>query len=340
LENVGWTEANVAPASPVGVGAGLEVELGAPEAGGSMFEAESEDEQPTTSKTVPEIKGSKRFIGSYDTPIQQLRVKMKQMHFTTALVRPPSTTFAHGLTQSDLGAPNLAKALKQHSAYVAWLRSRGIEVHELPPDDRYPDSTFIEDAALIIDGKVLWTRPGAESRRQEPEALRTECCLDLPSSGVRLEQLGTIEAPGTLDGGDVLFLGDRCMVGLSERTNAEGIRQLGHVLEGLGIGVEAVALPPSCLHLKSGLSDLGDGAVLAIPELAEIPTLSAMNVLVVPVGEEYAANCLRVGDTVLLPARFPLTFDLLTRRGFQVDALDVTEFRKMDGGLSCLSLRF
>ncbi len=340
MENVGWTDANVAAASPVGAGVGFPLALGAPEAVGSVFDAESEDEQPTTSKMAPEIKGSKRFIGSYDTQIQRLRVKMKQMHFTTALVRPPSTTFAHGLTQSDLGAPNLSKALKQHSAYVAWLRSRGIVVHELPPDDRYPDSTFIEDAALIIDGKVLWTRPGAESRRQEPDALRAECCLDLPSSGVRLEQLGAIDAPGTLDGGDVLPLGDRCLVGLSERTNAEGIRQLGNVFEGLGIGVEAVALPPTCLHLKSGLSDLGDGVVLAVPELGKIPNLAAMDVLVVPLGEEYAANCLRVGNTVLLPARFPQTFELLTRRGFQVDALDVSEFRKMDGGLSCLSLRF
>lgn len=265
---------------------------------------------------------------------------MKRMHFTTALVRPPSTTFAHGLTKSGLGAPNLSKALKQHGAYVAWLRAHEVQVHELPPDDRYPDSTFIEDAALVIDGKVVWTRPGADARRQEPEVLKVECCLDLPSSGVKLDQLGSIEEPGTLDGGDVLLLGQRCLVGLSERTNPEGVRQLANFLEALGIVVEPVSLPSSCLHLKSGISNLGRGVVLAVSELADIPNLSGMDVLVVPVGEEYAANCLRLRESVLLPARYPLTFELLVSRGYQVDALDVSEFRKMDGGLSCLSLRF
>lgn len=338
LEKVGCTEANVAPASPLG--AGERFDEGLADGAGSEFDVDSEDEQPTTSSTAPEIKGSKRFIGPNDTQIPPCRVNMTSMLFTTALVRPPSTTYAHGLTQSGLGAPNLSKALKQHTAYVAWLRSHGIEVHELPPDDRFPDSTFIEDAALIIGSNVVWMRPGAESRSQEPELLRTECCLDLPSSGIRLDQLGAIEGPGTLDGGDVLMLGDRCLVGLSQRTNAEGIRQLGKILEALGIVVEAVGLPTSCLHLKSGVSDLGDGVILAVPELADSPSLGGLKVLVVPVGEEYAANCLRVGETILLPSRFPQTFELLTRHGFQVDGLDVSEFRKMDGGLSCLSLRF
>lgn len=255
--------------------------------------------------------------------------------FTRALVRPPAGSFADGLTTVDLGAPVLARALEQHEAYCEALVACGLELLHLPPDDRYPDSTFVEDTAVIARGAAIVTRPGAASRAGEVDAIRS--ALAGFFSG-----LDEIQAPGTVDGGDICEAGGHVFIGLSHRTNEEGAAQLARFLALQGLTFENVDIRnvSGILHLKSGISYLGDGRMLVIEALAEHPAFSSLTVLRVPRGEEYAANAIRVNDRVLLPAGYPGVEDLLRNAGDTLLTLDMSEFRKMDGGLSCLSLRF
>ena len=174
--------------------------------------------------------------------------------FTRAIVRPPGRNFAGGLTTSGLGPPDLDRAVSQHRAYVETLRLCGLEVVQLPADETHPDSTFVEDAAVCAASGAIITRPGAESRRGEIASIRAALRLYFPLPA-------SIHAPGTLDGGDVCAAGDTVFIGLSERTNEAGARQLSAWLEGLGFEVRLVDIRGSAglLHLKSGLAFLGEG---------------------------------------------------------------------------------
>jgi dimethylargininase len=256
------------------------------------------------------------------------------MQFTRAIVRRPGPNFAAGLTTSGLGPPHLDDALAQHEHYCAALHACGVDLLRLPADPRFPDATFVEDTAVLTARGAIVTRPGAPSRVGETDAVRTVLAP-------LFHDLARIEFPGTLDGGDVCQVEDRFIIGLSDRTNAEGARQLAAWLHSLGYSSDIVDVRPDprLLHLKSGLSYLGDGRLLVVDSLSDAPVLRALEQIRVPAGAEYAANCIRVNDYVIMPAGFPTLQSVLQDRGFATIAVEVSEFRKMDGGLSCLSLR-
>ncbi len=257
------------------------------------------------------------------------------MTFSRAILRPPGRSFAQGLTTSGLGPPDLELAARQHRSYSEALRLCGLDVIQLPADDRYPDSTFVEDTAVLAGSGSIVTRPGAPTRRGETAAVRAALRLYFPLPA-------SIHEPGTLDGGDVCQAGDIVLIGISERTNESGARQLAAWIEGLGLESRIVDVreTPGLLHLKSGISYLGDGRLAAVESLAGRPEFSGFMALVVPAGEEYAANCLRVNGYFLVAAGFPRFSAALRSLGPTVIELEMSEFRKMDGGLSCLSLRF
>lgn len=252
--------------------------------------------------------------------------------FTNAVVRLPCRNLVHGLTHAGLGPPEYGRALEQHAAYVEALRGCGLAVTVLEPDEAYPDSVFIEDTAVLSGDTAVICRLGAPSRRGEEKSVGL--ALKPFFSG-----LEAILAPGTLEGGDVMLVARRLYVGLSARTNRDGARQLGEILKRQGM--ETVPVPLSMvLHLKTGINFLGDGLLLASGEFLQQGIFSDFAIVAVPVGEEYAANSLRVNDRVLVPAGFPETRRAIERTGLETLAVDVSEFRKLDGGLSCLSLRF
>lgn len=257
------------------------------------------------------------------------------MSFTHAIVRPPCGRFAEGLTTAGLGLPDLALARVQHEAYVRALEALGLTATRLPADDRFPDSTFVEDTAVLARGLAVLCRPGASSRAGEVEAVR-------PAVEAFFPDVAAIEAPGTVDGGDVCEAGDHVFVGVSERTNAEGARQLaGHLAtRGLGTTLVDVRGIPGLLHLKSGIAWLGGRTLAVSAPFASRRELAGWDLLLVPDDEEYAANAVLVNGAVLLAEGFPRFEAALRSRGFPTVALGMSEFRKLDGGLSCLSLRF
>jgi dimethylargininase len=254
--------------------------------------------------------------------------------FRHALVRPPGATFAAGLTRAGLGAPDLALARAQHARYCAALERCGLAVTRLAPDDAHPDAPFVEDCAVLVPGLAVVTRPGAESRRGEVAAIRA-------AIGDRFAEVREIAAPGTLDGGDVCAAGGAFFVGVSARTNEDGARQLAEFLSRRLYAVTLVDIRgvPGLLHLKSGLADLGDGRLAAVAALAERDLFAGYEVVRVEPDEEYAANCVRVNDHVLVAAGCPRLAAALGALGYATIALEMSEFRKQDGGLSCLSLR-
>lgn len=257
------------------------------------------------------------------------------MSFTHAIVRPPAATFAEGLTTAGLGPPDLPLALAQHRAYVAALEACGLVVTALPPDDRFPDSTFVEDTAVLARGLAVLCRPGASSRLGEVEGIR-------PALAPFFRSFARIEPPGTVDGGDVCEAGDQVFIGVSGRTNEEGARQLAthlatHGLTSSLVDVRGVA---GLLHLKSGLAWLGGRTLAVAGPFASRAELAAWDLLRVPDGEEYAANAVLVNGRVLVATGYPGFEAAVKALGLPVVPLDMSEFRKLDGGLSCLSLRF
>jgi dimethylargininase len=255
--------------------------------------------------------------------------------FRNAIVRPPPPNFGDGLTTVDLGAPDHALALLQHEAYCASLERCGLQLTRLPADPRHPDSTFVEDTAIPVGGRVVLTRPGAATRRGEVAAIRE-------ALSKFYDRMEAIEEPGTLDGGDVCEADGHVLIGLSDRTNEEGARQLDAFLAkgdmtSATIDVRSIH---GILHLKSGLAYVGQGRVVTIEALAAHPALDRYQVLTVEAKESYAANCVLVNDRVLVPSEHHRTLAALEHLGLEPIALDMSEFQKMDGGLSCLSLRF
>src|SRR5215204_3045742 len=228
------------------------------------------------------------------------------MHFTRAIVRPPGATFAGGITSSGLGPPDLTQALQQHEAYCRALERLGLSLTRLPADSDFPDSTFVEDAAIVTAEGAILTRPGAASREGEVIALGE-------ALSHWFSELERITPPGTVDGGDVCEAEDHFFIGVSHRTNMEGAAQLARWLAGRGYGSSVIDIRRSAgmLHLKSGLSWLGGRRLVAWGELAGHETLRGWEVVRVPEGEEYAANCIRVNDAVLIADGFPRTAAIL-----------------------------
>lgn len=256
------------------------------------------------------------------------------MNFTRAIVRPPSANFAAGLTSVDLGEPDYELALRQHAAYCGALEECGLTLTRLAPDERYPDATFVEDTALLTSHGAVITRPGAHTRRGEIEEIERVLRRFYPS-------LVSISDPATVDAGDVCEAGDTFFIGVSERTNEAGAKQLAGFLNDWGYRSALIDIRglSKILHLKSGLAYLGGNRLLVIDELKDLKQFPGYELVHVDADEAYAANCLSLNGRLLMASGFPRLGSELAKLNYQTMELDMSEFQKMDGGLSCLSLR-
>ena len=254
------------------------------------------------------------------------------LRFSKAIVRSPGSSIQDAITTVSLGMPDPERARLQHSAYVQVLRDLGVDVKVLPPSNLFPDSVFVEDTAVFRENAVVVTRPGASSRRGESGLIR-------PFLESLDREVLSISSPGTLDGGDVLLAGKSFFVGISERTNAEGFKQFSAAVSRYSYDAHAVPLA-SGLHLKSGISLVEEGLLLTAPGCGVDPVFDSFEKILTPEDECYAANCIYVNGSILVAAGFPGTASALVKRGLEIREVAVDEFQKVDGGLSCLSLRF
>jgi dimethylargininase len=258
------------------------------------------------------------------------------MRFTKAIVRLPGANFSQGLTMSGSpSGPDFRKALEQHAAYRRALEACGVEVVVMAADDNFPDGTFVEDTFVIAERVAIVTRPGAKTRMGEVESVAKAV------QGLR-PRLERIEAPGTVDGGDICQVDDHFLIGLSARTNEAGAAQLAAILARHQYTSSTLDIRqhPSLLHLKSGIAYLGERRFLIAPGFPTAERLADCEMIEVATGEIYAANAVRVNDEVLIASGFPELAGTLAKLRYRVHSLDMSEFAKMDGGLSCLSLRF
>tara|TARA_Y100000294_G_scaffold150393_1_gene147669 strand:- start:234 stop:998 length:765 start_codon:yes stop_codon:yes gene_type:complete len=254
------------------------------------------------------------------------------MHFTHAIVCPPCNNFIYGITTASLGKPNYLNALVQHQEYVELLEKMGLEITVLSPDDDYPDSTFVEDTAVLLSPCVIVSNPGAESRRGEINSVEQL----LKKKFIEIEK---IVEPATLDGGDVLEAGICFYIGISERTNKAGADQLIDILTKYG-KIGSIIPVNKGLHLKSAVSYLDENHILIDPESIDSNYFKGFTIMTTESSEGYAANSISINGTVIMPKGFPRTRDKVEEAGFSVMTIDISEFRKLDGGLSCLSLRY
>jgi dimethylargininase len=254
------------------------------------------------------------------------------MTFSNAIVRTPGPSMVHGLTSADLGKPDFETALNQHAAYIQALKACGLQVTVLPADDTFPDSTFVEDTALVTRACAIITRPGAPSRRDETGAIEAALRGFFPV-------IERVTAPGTVDAGDIIMVGNHFYIGLSQRTDTDGAAQVIRILARYGMTGSTIPLQ-NVLHLKSGVTWLERGRMVTAGEFIGRPEFAAYMEIRVDDDEQYAANCLYLNGTVLIATGYPKLKRAIAACGYRTMALDLSEFRKLDGGLSCLSLRF
>lgn len=251
--------------------------------------------------------------------------------FKKAIVRKPCKNLVNGLTTANLGKPDYLLALKQHQAYIQALEECGLEVTVLEANENYPDSTFVEDTALLTPECAIITNPATHSRNGEIIELSQVIENVYPI-------VETISHPGTLEGGDVMMVGNHFYIGLSERTNLFGANQLLGILAKYGLLGSTIPVK-NALHLKSGVSYLENNNLLITNNFKNVPEFQKYNLILVD-DESYAANSLWINDKVLVPNEFPNTRKKIEQAGYLTIEVDVSEFRKLDGGLSCLSLRY
>ena len=255
--------------------------------------------------------------------------------FTNVIVRKPGRSLCDGITSApELGQPIYERAVEEHDDYIAALKQCGVEVTELPALEAYPDSCFVEDPAVITRCGAIITNPGADTRNGEKDEIEPTIRQFFDD-----EHVAHIVAPGTLDGGDVMMVGDHFFVGRSARTNEEGIRQFIEILEGWGLSGSEVPLE-EVLHLKTGVNYLEDGNMLVSGEFIDKPDFAEYNKVIVPEDEAYGANCIWVNGTVIVPEGYPTVLKAVQDLGYKTLVVDTSEYRKVDGGLACLSLGF
>jgi dimethylargininase len=249
-----------------------------------------------------------------------------------ALTRGVSPTLGDcELQELDRQPIDIAKAIEQHHCYERCLAELGARVLSLPADARFPDGVFVEDSVVVVDEIAVMTRMGAESRRGEGESIAEALAPFRP--------VHWIEQPATLEGGDVMRIGKQLFVGLSRRTNRDGIAQLSELLQ--PFGYEVIPVPVhGCLHLKSACCYLADQTILANRAWIDAGALREFNIIDVPAEEPRSANVLQIKNALVLPAAFPKTYELLLAIGFQVRTVDVSEFAKAEGGVTCTSILF
>lgn len=252
--------------------------------------------------------------------------------FKTAIVRKPGKSFINGLTEANLGLPNYEKALTQHKSYISALKLCGLNVHILEADEAFPDSTFIEDTALLTPNCAIIMNPGASSRRNEILQMRNVI-------ENYYENIEIVKTPGTVEAGDIMMVGNHFYIGLSERTNNEGAQQVIKILEKYEMSGSVIKVGKG-LHLKSSVAYLEKNNLLATKDFSAHADFKKFNIVEIPTEENYAANCVWINDKVIIPAGFPKSKQKIIDQGYAIHEVDVSEFRKLDGGLSCLSLRF
>lgn len=252
--------------------------------------------------------------------------------FKQAIVRKPAKSFQEGITSSNLGKPDYDKAVFQHSSYIKALKKCGLKIIQLDANDSYPDSTFVEDTAVVNEEVAIIANLGVISRKGE----------EIEIKGV-LERfynnIACIKNSGTLEGGDILRVDNKYYIGVSKRTNKEGVRQLIEILESYSYSCVTVPLS-NVLHLKTGVSYIGDNNLIVSGEFINNPIFKEYNLIEVTKDESYAANSIRINNYVLIPKGFKKLKKSILNHGYDILEIDISEFRKMDGGLSCLSIRF
>ncbi|HEY9646801.1 MAG TPA: arginine deiminase family protein [Chroococcidiopsis sp.] len=255
-------------------------------------------------------------------------------YFSVAIARLPGPDFAQGQT-TYAGTPATAQSydtlLAQHRAYLDTLRGFGLEVIVLDALPGFPDAYFVEDTAVVTPHVAVITRPGAPSRQGEEATIADVLAQYRP--------IAHITAPGTVDGGDVMMVGNHFFIGLSDRTNASGAEQLGQILAAHGHTWETVPVAAG-LHLKSSVNWVGGNTLLLSADFADLPAFAGYDRVVSPKEEDYACNTLWVNDRLIVPSGFPTIAAKLASLGHAIATLDMSEVQRMDGGLSCLSLRF
>ena len=253
--------------------------------------------------------------------------------FRRAITRAPGSSIIDGLRATDTGTPDLDRMRADHALYVASLRETGAEVIELPALEAFPDAVFVEDTALCLPQGAVLMRPGAPSRMGEVAEMA-------PTLRGLYDEVREIGGPGFIEGGDILVTSREILVGLSARTDHAGVLALADLVAPWGHRVRIVTTPPGVLHFKTDCSLLDGETVLATERLAASGCFDGYRVIHTCPGEEAAANTIRFNDLVLMPAGFPATASRLRDLGYDVREIGNTECAKLDGGMSCLSLRF
>lgn len=257
----------------------------------------------------------------------------KSFRFSHAISRLPSSSIVDGLRAIDTGAPDLDLMRQHHGDYIAALRSTGAAVHVLDPLDEFPDAVFVEDAALcLVEGAVVM-RPGAPTRLDEAAAMA-------PTLRDFYDDIVEINGPGTIEGGDILTTEREILVGQSARTDSAGIDELRRAVSRWGYTVREVITPPDVLHFKTDCSLLDSETILSTPRLSASGCFNDYRVLHTAEGEDACANAIRFNDIVIMPSGFPRTAEMLDQYGYDIRQIGNSEAAKIDGGMSCLSLRF
>ena len=252
--------------------------------------------------------------------------------FTDAIVRTPCKNIIKGITTSNEGEPDYIKAINQHKLYINALKFCGLEVTVLPEKENYPDSTFVEDVVLLTPNCAIITHPGAPSRQKETKSMKS-VIVDF------FDDVKMIKSPGTVDAGDIMMVGSHYYIGLSKRTNSAGANQIIKILEEYDMTGSTVKMS-DMLHLKSGVSYLENNNLVVTGEFINKPEFEKFNLIKIDDDEAYAANCVWINDHVLVAKGYPKAKKLIEQAGYETIELGMSEFRKIDGGLSCLSLRF
>jgi dimethylargininase len=257
---------------------------------------------------------------------------LRVFDFNQAIVRKPARSVVEGLRAVNAGSPSHEGVTSEQSAYINALQAAGVAVEVLAALEEFPDSIFVEDAALVFADAAIVLRPGAASRRGEADAIA-------PVLARRFERVLRL-TEGSVDGGDVLTTAGKVFIGQSERTNGEGARALTALLAQIALRGEPVATPAGVLHFKSDCSLLDEETILATGRLAASGVFEGFRVVMSPPGEEGAANAVRVCDRVLMSDGFPRTAEMLDKLGYKPTPLATREIAKIDAGLSCMSLRW
>ncbi len=253
--------------------------------------------------------------------------------FSHAITRKPGRSITGGLRAVDTGAPDLATMLAHHADYVAALKSTGATVIELDALEAFPDSVFVEDTALCLPQGAIVMRPGAPTRLGEAAEMA-------PHLKALYADVKHIQGPGFIEGGDILTTETEILVGTSARTNAAGVEELSRLVAPWGHKVRVVTTPPGVLHFKTDCSLLDAETILATETLDASGCFKGYRVIHTAPGEAACANTIRFNDLVIMPAGFPRTAEKLAKAGYQLREVGNSECAKLDGGMSCLSLRF